>query len=215
MPEEIERKYLNAASPDVRPLLVELGAKPFGGPHFESNILYDLPDGSLRAQSHLLRLRTRRWKDKADARLTFKAEPKMLMLGGTPVKRREELELGVDDAKTMHAVLLRLGYRETARYEKVRESWHLADSHGAEVHVDMDRLPFMHCVEIEAPLESFQEMEEALHLAGCPVSAASYHTLYCEFLAGKGLPAAASFVFDGKARAGICAELGITLQALF
>ncbi|MDO5536602.1 MAG: class IV adenylate cyclase [Desulfovibrionaceae bacterium] len=204
MAEELERKYLDVRRDDLRPRLAALGAKPAEAPHFEANVLYDLPDGALRARHELLRIRTREWADHADCRLTFKAPLPDMLVAGRPVKRREEIELGVDDARAMREILLRLGYRELARYEKVRESWTCGGAH-----VDMDELPFMHCVEIEASAPVLEKLERRLGLDTSPVSANSYHVLYLDWLAARNLPRQDSFVFDRAERARLRAELGL------
>ncbi len=195
MPEELERKYLGVSRDELRPRLQALGAVPLHGPHFEANVMFDRPDGSLRAAREILRLRTREWPGRVDARLTFKAPLPDAMVDGRPAKRREELELGVDDPACMHAMLLRLGYVEKARYEKVRESWTLDGAH-----VDMDELPFMHCVEIEAPAPLMERLERRLGLDLRETSANSYHVLYLDWLSRRRLPPQDSFVFDGETR---------------
>ncbi len=195
MAEELERKYLDAAADEVRPRLIALGASPLHGPHFESNVLYDRPDLSLRGRREILRLRTREWPDHVDARLTFKAPLPDALIDGRPAKRREELETGVGDPACMHAVLLKLGYVEVARYEKVRESWTLDGAH-----VDMDQLPFMRCVEIEASAALLARMEHVLGLDLHVTSANSYHVLYLDWLARHQLPRQDSFVFERETR---------------
>ncbi len=205
MPEETERKYLHVSADELRPLLQAAGAKLCYGPYFETNVLYDLPGKPLREKHQLLRLRTLEQAGRCDCRLTFKAPLPDALACGRPVKRREELELGLDDAKAMHAILTRLGYIEIGRYEKVRSSWHIGDT----VHIDIDELPFMHCVEIEAPLDSFEKTEQMLGLSEKETSAASYHALYTEWLAGQGLAPKADLLFEPKERDRIRAELGL------
>ena len=53
---EIERKYLEVDFDSLRRRLRQCGAQG-GDVHLERNRIYDLPDGSLRAGHHLLRLR--------------------------------------------------------------------------------------------------------------------------------------------------------------
>lgn len=211
MAEETERKYLHVAADDLRPLLLQAGARPVTGPCFETNVLYDLPGKPLREKHQLLRLRTSEEAGRCECRLTFKAPLPEALSGGRAVKRREELELKLDDARVMHAILARLGYAEIGRYEKVRESWHIGDA----VHIDMDTMPFMHCVEIEAPLESFEEAERMLGLAGRETSALSYHALYTEWLAGQGLPQRADILFDPEERLRLREKLGLGKEPAF
>lgn len=211
MPEETERKYLHVSGDDLKPLLVQAGAEPVSGPCFETNVLYDLPGNPLRSRHQLLRLRTSEQAGSCICRLTFKAPLPDAMAGGQPVKRREEIELGLDDALAMHAILARLGYAEIGRYEKVRSSWHLGDN----IHIDIDMMPFMHCVEIEAPLESFEAAERLLGLSGKETSALSYHALYTAWLAGQGLPPRADLLFEPDERARLREKLGLEAAPLF
>ena len=87
----------------------------------------------------------------------------------------------------------------------MRSSWHIGDT----IHIDIDELPFMHCVEIEAPLDSFEKTEHMLCLSEKETSAASYHALYTEWLAGQGLPPKADLLFDPEEKDRIRARLGI------
>ncbi len=205
MAEETERKYLEISIEELRSRLIALGARPEGGAHFESNALYDRATDPLRARRELLRLRIREWPDRTDARLTFKAPLPDLMLEGRPVKRREELELGLDDARTMHAILGRLGFTVLARYEKIRESWRLEGAG-----IDLDELPFGEVAEIEAPLPLLARLEKALGLDKSPNSAKSYYALHQEWLAARGLPRVDSFVFTEARRRAVRSRLGLT-----
>ena len=71
---EIERKYLEVDFDSLRQCLRQCGAQG-GDVHLERNRIYDLPDGSLRAGHHLLRLRTQEWPDHAQNVLTLKLPP--------------------------------------------------------------------------------------------------------------------------------------------
>lgn len=204
MSSEIERKYLWVSRHDLRGRAEELGGVPQGGPHFESNRLYDDAAGSLFADGRLLRLRTREWKDKSDARLTFKKPLPPVMVSGRPVKCRDEVEIGVDDPKGMERILHELGYRETGGYEKVRESYVLDGAH-----LDMDELPFGNVVEIEADPAAMAELEKALGLDKCPTSAKSYYELFMEWLAVKGRKPEKLCVFDEETRRKLRLSLGL------
>ncbi len=211
MAEETERKYLHVSGDELGPKLIEAGARLVSGPCFETNVLYDLPGKPLREKHQLLRLRTSEQKGRCECRLTFKAPLPEAMAGGRAVKRREELELKLDDAKTMHAILARLGYAEIGRYEKVRSSWRIGDA----VHIDVDMMPFMHCVEIEAPLDMFEATERLLGLTGRQTSALSYHALYTDWLAEKGLPPRADILFEPEERTRIREKLGLAPNQFF
>ncbi len=204
MAEELERKYLNVSADTLRPRLAALGASLVAPAHFETNIIYDRADCELTARRRLLRLRTREWSKRTDARLTYKEPLPDVMVAGRPAKRREEYELGIDDPGTLHTILLKLGFKELFRYEKVRESWSLCGAH-----VDMDRLPFMDCVEIEGAAPLLGRLESLLGLDTCPMSTNSYHVLHLEWLAAQHLPGQDGFVFDEATRTALRASLSL------
>lgn len=135
MPREIEIKF---SVEDVRALRRKLHAAGFHvktkATH-ESNTLYDLPGGVLRARKELLRLRRygSAWK------ITHKS-------GGKTSRHssRVERETSVLNGKTMDAILRALGYRPSFRYEKFREEW--SDGKGQVV---VDHTPIGDFCEIE------------------------------------------------------------------
>lgn len=204
MAEELERKYLDVKADDLRPRLEALGATLLYAPHFESNTLYDSPDGSLTAKRELLRLRTREWADHKESLLTFKIPLPDVLVGSGPVKRREETELAVEDAEGMARIFGYLGYFPRAVYEKVRESWTFEGAH-----IDMDTLPFMHCVEVEAKADLLQTLEERLGLDDSHASAQSYHIIHREWLAAHGMPHQEGFRFPPGRRLEIRRKLGV------
>ncbi|HZZ16340.1 MAG TPA: class IV adenylate cyclase [Candidatus Sulfotelmatobacter sp.] len=101
----------------------------------ETNTLYDLPGGVLRARKELLRLR----QYGTEWTLTHKA--------GKNTGRhssREELETSVGDGKQMDLILRALGYSPSFRYEKFRAEW--TDGNGKVV---VDETPIGNFCEIE------------------------------------------------------------------
>lgn len=138
MAEEIEVKI---AISDVREFTRRLKAVGFRSKTkrtFESNILYDFPDGRLRRRGELLRVRLygSEWK------LTFKAPA----MSSSPLKRRQEFETGVKDGKLLELVLIRLGMRRSFAYEKYRSEW--TDGRGELV---IDETPIGVYAELEGP----------------------------------------------------------------
>src|ERR1017187_2000256 len=85
---------------------------------FESNAIYDTAVASLRPAGTLLRLR----QAGSTATLTYKGPA----LAGKH-KSREEREVEVADHAAMAAILERLGYRPTFRYEKYRTEFRQPD----------------------------------------------------------------------------------------
>ena len=98
---EIERKYLEVDFDSLRRRLRQCGAQG-GDVHLERNRIYDLPDGSLRAGHHLLRLRSQEWPDHAQNVLTLKLPP--VSAPDAAFKVREERETPVTDAAQMHGI---------------------------------------------------------------------------------------------------------------
>ena len=147
MPVETEIKLKVDHLAPVRDRLKQIGAKRVGEV-MEINIFFDTPDRSLLASDCGLRIRCSRDITAHGAKgceklvLTYKG-PR----GEGDVKRREEIEVGVDSIEGATAVLDRLGYVPMLTFEKRRESWALGDCK-----VELDQLPHLGSyVEIECP----------------------------------------------------------------
>lgn len=106
---------------------------------FESNVLFDTPDRTMRARTEILRIRSYggRWV------ITHKRLP-----DGTPGegvhKHRIETETQVGDGDVLAEVFKSIGLVEAFRYEKWRSEW-------------SDRIG--HCVIDETPIGVFAELE--------------------------------------------------------
>ena len=198
---EIERKYLEVDFDSLRRRLRQCGAQG-GDVHLERNRIYDLPDGSLRAGHHLLRLRSQEWPDHAQNVLTLKLPP--VSAPDAAFKVREERETPVTDAAQMHSILGGLGYVVRACYEKIRETWTLEHTS-----IDMDIVPFARVVELEGPEEEILRLEALLGLDDVPVSTQSYHYLHQEWRQRNNLPPDLSFVFTPEELARWRRDLGL------
>jgi adenylate cyclase class 2 len=106
---------------------------------FESNVLYDTPDRTLRARTEILRIRSYagRWV------LTHKRLPDRGP-GEDTHKHRIETETEVSDGDALAEVFLSIGLVAAYRYEKWRTEWE--DGEG-------------HCVVDETPIGNFAELE--------------------------------------------------------
>ena len=197
---EIERKYLHIDLQRLRQKLVDCGAHCLGA-HFESNRVYDTAEGGLVGGGQLLRLRTQQWRDKTRHLLTLKLPA--THNGG--FKMREERETEVADGAVMHSILEGLGYRVAARYEKIREPWHMDT-----VEVELDILPFAEVVELEGRAQDIESVERRLNLDNAEISTKSYHELHQEWLRQNHKPAQLSFVFDEAQGKHWRTELGLT-----
>ena len=132
----------------------------------EVNLRFDFPDGSLRRDFKVLRLR----KD-ADAKLTFKG-PSEEREGG--VMSRKEIEFTVGSFEDAKQFLELLGYVPVVFYEKFRTTFELKDAH-----IMLDELPYGTFVEIEG--ENIQTLAEITHLLGLnwgEMVKAGYHALF-------------------------------------
>lgn len=200
MPLECERKYIGVDFATVRTCLQANNAL-YEGAHIESNSLWDTADRSLRPQGTLLRLRTQQWFSADSPKCT--AEKHILTLKTAAneqqgCKIREESEVRVDDVRTMQAILSGLGYSITARYEKVREVWHL---HNTELALDI--LPFGNFMEVEGAIDDIEHVAQLVHIDSAPQSTASYHRLHQEWRTQQGLPPALDIVFEPAQKAAL------------
>jgi adenylate cyclase class 2 len=135
-PRETEVKLRIESAAAAREKLARLGAERLRERHFEDNVLFDDPGGSLRASGTVLRLR----QTAHGGVLTFKG-PREIEGG---IKTREERETAVEVPDEVRAILRNLGYRPVFRYQKYRESW---SYRGQEIEVD------------ETPIGAFLEIE--------------------------------------------------------
>lgn len=180
MGEEIEAKVRLLSPDSLRRLLAERGHR--GGKTVrELNRLFDDAHESLRARGAALRVREEFSID--DGRpirtlVTYKGPRSQSRL-----KRRPEMEVVVEAAEPLVAILQALGLRESFRYEKRRTAWH-----AGRCEVVIDELPHLGWfVEVEGPTENaVLECLADLGLAGEPLVRTDYIHLLAEYLAGAG-----------------------------
>ena len=199
---EVERKFLDVKLDTLRRKLAAEGAVCLGA-HFESNTVFDAQGRSLIASGCLLRLRSQEWATRISHVLTLKL-PAEVPAGSGQYKVREEREVEVADAPAMQHILEGLGYSATARYEKVREPWHLDG-----VEVELDVLPFMEAVELEGEPGAIEAVQRRLGLDNTAMSTKNYHELHQEWLQRNNLPARLSFVFSEAQRKAWRQQLGL------
>ncbi len=193
---ECELKYLDVDFEDLGKRLKAAGGQ-FLGRYFESNLVFDYSDRSLKKSGILLRLREKQGK----AVLTVKKPPKEE--GPSALKVFEEIESEVDDFHTVQAALETVGFSVAFAYEKIREKW---------IHKDcsicMDTMPFGKYVEIEGVEGGVQACAKALGVDENPTSKATYHSLNLEYREKNGLPPEESFVFGDEEKSALIKELG-------
>lgn len=191
---EIESKFAVTDFAPVRLALTAAGGERLSR-RFEENVVFDTPDGRLRREDILLRLR----RD-GRGRVTLKLPAERA--DNPAIKIRREIETVVEDPAALEAVFTHLGYVPSLRYEKVRETWRL----GA-VLVCLDKLPFGHFLEIEGAATAIAAAAASLGLSMDEATAKTYHALYQDHLAACGLPPADSFVFAPETRQALLAAL--------
>jgi len=135
--QEIEVKFFVKDLGEIEARIRDMCARLLRPRAHELNLRYDRPDGSLRRDHRVLRLRR-----SDDARLTYKG-PGSIM---ESTMSRQEIEFSVGDFEAARQFLEALDYQIIALYEKYRTAYRL----GA-VEVLLDELPYGNFVEIEGP----------------------------------------------------------------
>ena len=147
---EIEVKFHLSDTAGIQQRLADLGAT--SGPRlFESNTRFDSHKSSLQQKGCLLRLR----QDQT-CRLTFKRKPET---EDREVKVFHELEVGVDDFKTMAAILESIGFYPVQVYEKWRQTFMLNNAE-----ICLDTMPYGIFLEIEGSKPQIKTIAERLAL---------------------------------------------------
>jgi adenylate cyclase class 2 len=154
---EIEVKLRMASIDRARALLARLPAVLSRERGFEDNVVYDLPDGSLRRQECMLRLRdsdgegTLTWKEKVPTQLRAKV--------------RAEVESKVASPEAVRTILGKLGLVVVYRYQKYRADYRWTDPDGgAQLLICLDDTPIGAFVELEGPPETIDRAASAM---GC------------------------------------------------
>jgi adenylate cyclase, class 2 len=149
--EEIEVKFLLEDLVAMRQRLMALGATLTTPRTYEENLLFDTPDAQLRHQGRVLRLR----RDRRH-RITYKEPPTHHHVD---FKIMQEYEVEVSDFAQAHAILTKLGFALSLRFEKYRETFTYQ-----EAEIVLDEVPFGTFMEIEGPQEAIRAMVTALGL---------------------------------------------------
>jgi adenylate cyclase class 2 len=179
MPVEIEAKMKVDDLPAVRARLVDAGAQHVGDAT-EINVFLDTEDRSLLAADQGLRVRSA--TDQKTGAHTFTATYKGPRHHGQ-LKSREEIEMTVGDFESAVEMFEALGFRQTLRFEKRRESWTIDGCK-----IELDELPLLGTfVEIEGPRDEFVlKVRERLHLHERPLVKASYVAMLMTYLQEQG-----------------------------
>ena len=167
--QEIEAKFYVHDLDGIIKRLHELEAHLTQRRVLESNLRFDLPDGSLRSEGRVLRLR----RD-TEARFTYKG-PSTNQQG---VLSRTEIEFTVGDFEKAKDFLEALGYQKLLYYDKYRTTYELQSS-GVSVHVMLDELPYGNFIEIEGEnSETIRTVVNQLNLNWETAIGTSYTALF-------------------------------------
>jgi adenylate cyclase class 2 len=148
--------------------LSAVGALALTERHFEENYLLDFPDGRLRANQCLIRIR----QALNQACITFKGPPKTEGI----FKVREEIETKIGDASVGLQILRRLGLSVCFRYQKYRREFAVED-----IHVALDETPVGDYAEIEGSEEGIRKLAARMGIAESQFLRASYYSLYVDY----------------------------------
>jgi predicted adenylyl cyclase CyaB len=177
--QEIEVKFYVKDLGKVEARLLELGTRLLRPRVHELNLRYDRPDGCLRSEHRVLRLR-----QSDDSRLTYKG-PSSIVDGAMS---RQEIKFTVGDFEATKAFLEALNYQIIAMYEKYRTVYEIETPGVSKdtVCLEMlDKLPYGNFVEIEGPdAVSIHTAADSLGLKWDAAIAESYLALF-ERLRGK------------------------------
>lgn len=193
---ESELKYLDVDLDDLSHRLEQAGGASLGR-YFESNLVFDRDDRSLKEAGVLLRLREKQ----GQAVLTVKRPPEVNTVSA--LKVFEEIETSVGDFSIMKTALEAVGFSVAFAYEKVREKWKFM-----ECAICLDQLPFGKFVEIEGTEASVPACAAALGLGDHVTSKSTYHALNIEYRSTHGLEANESFIFEDAERALLRKQFG-------
>jgi adenylate cyclase class 2 len=165
---EREAKFRITSWEEGEAQLKRAGGRVLERRYFETNSLYDFPEGTLRKRGQALRIRRAR----DAAWLTFK-EPAR---GSGGIKHRHEYETSLEDPDAVERILTAIGMDEQFRYEKYREVYALAD-----VEACLDETPIGFYIELEGLANAIEAAVLPLKLSMDDAIVASYPELYREY----------------------------------
>ena len=170
---EIDAKLKVDSHKEVIKKLAELGAE-FLQEQLQMDCYFDDANRTLTKTDRCLRLRRLLTDQKEKFFLTYKGAKEEHRL-----KKRQEIELGIEDATSAQKLFSELGYKQVLVIEKKRSIWRLG---GCEI--SLDELPMLGSfVEIEGPEEEkIAEVQKDLGLAHLPHIVETYACLMAKKL---------------------------------
>jgi adenylate cyclase class 2 len=155
--------------------------------HFEDNQLFDTTDHQLYARGAVLRVRTLETADGVQGLLTLKEKAP----ADAPVsqfKLRLETETALSDPEQMIAILERLGYQKTFRYQKYRTTYRVTLSNGQTLHLLFDETPLGNFVELEGEENAIAAVVKKLGISPADYILQSYIALQVQHCQRQGKP---------------------------
>jgi len=172
---EVEIKIPIANASRARALLKRTGFRIKKRRVFESNVLYDTAEQTLRGRREILRVRT----VGRDAIVTYKGPPE-----AGPHKSREEVEYHAGSGELAALVFERLGFRPMFRYEKFRTEYVRGREPGE---VTLDETPIGVFLELEGPPAWIDRTAIRLGFSPSDYVTASYGSLYLDYARARGV----------------------------
>lgn len=164
--QETEIKLAVASAAVARRLLRRAGFRVHRRRAYEENLVFDTPDGRLRASGRLLRLR----RSGVASLLTFKGPP-----SGGKHKSRLEVEVSIQDFDVGREILIGLGYAVAFEYEKFRTEYRRPGSAGLAC---LDETPIGVFIELEGAPDWIDATAESLCFHENNYITESYLSLY-------------------------------------
>ncbi len=170
---EIEAKLKVDSLEEVERKLIEAGAE-CGQEQMQTDNYFDDADATFRKSDRCLRLRRLLVGKSERFFLTYKGAKEK-----NEFKKRQEVEIEVEDGNSAEKLLLLLGYNKALVFEKKRRVWR-----SGECEVALDELPLLGCfLEIEGPDgEKIADVQRNLGLSDLPPILESYASLMEEKL---------------------------------
>jgi adenylate cyclase class 2 len=165
---EIEAKLKVDSLQEIVEKLNGLGVE-FLEEQLQIDSYFDDADGTFKKNDRCLRLRRQIANDGERFFLTFKGAKEK-----SEFKKRQEVEIEIEDGDSAEKLLLLLGYNKALVFEKKRRIWRFG-----ECEVALDELPLLGSfVEIEGrSSEKIADVQKSLGLSNLPVILESYASL--------------------------------------
>ena len=148
---------------------------------FESNDIYDTPQGALAAAGRMLRLRVAG----DETILTFKERVETDLRA----KVRREVQTTVESASAMREIISKLGLVRVYRYQKYRAYFEWNDPQtGERLAICLDDTPIGVFLELEGPKDSIDRAAARMGYSQDDYILEDYRALHQAYLRDRGLP---------------------------